>query len=68
MNRRYYILEMWQAGNIHTGPHSIRKVAEQPKEGFYKYEDAEKWLGENIDKVCQLWETYIIQMVYSKQQ
>lgn len=63
MKKRFYVLGMWQAGNI--GPHNISKVKEQPKDGFILYRDAEKWLEENIQSLGY-WHSFIINMVYSK--
>lgn len=64
MSRRFYVLAMWQTGNI--GSCNIAKVEQQPEDGFLMYRDAENWLEENIVKITTLWETFIITMVYEK--
>jgi len=64
MKQNFYILEMWQTGNI--GSHNVKKCDSQPKDGFKTYELAEEWLFENINKITPLWETFIISKVYSK--
>lgn len=64
MSKAFFVLRLWQTGNI--GPHNIAKIDGQPKEGFLIYRDAEKWLEENIHKITVLWDEFIIMMVYVK--
>lgn len=63
MKSAFFILEMWQTGNV--GPHNIAKTEKQPKEGFKTYKDAEDWLKKNVGELTPLWETFIISKVYS---
>lgn len=64
MKASFFILEMWQTGNV--GSHHIAKTENQPKVGFKTYEEAEVWLNKNIKEITLLWETFIISKVYSK--
>ena len=64
MKKSFYVLEMWQTGNV--GSHNIRKVIEQPDDGFLLYRDAETWLVDNIKNLGGLWNNYMIQLIYSK--
>lgn len=63
MKKRFYILGMWQTGNI--GSYNIAKIKEQPEDGFLLYRDAEKWLEKNI-QALGYWHSFVINMVYNK--
>lgn len=38
MKSAYFIMQMWQTGNI--GSHNIKKLDANPKEGYINYEEA----------------------------
>lgn len=38
MKSAFFIMQMWQTGNI--GSHNIKKLKQNPKEGYVSYEDA----------------------------
>jgi len=69
MKRAYYIMRMWQTGNI--GSHNITKADNNPKEGFKTYREAEEFMITSYNN--NVWEfsdgnfyTFCIMYVYSK--
>jgi hypothetical protein len=69
MEQRYYIMKIWQTGNI--GSHNIAKADNNPKEGFPTYEIAEQFLLDLYDN--KVWEisgvssfTFTIMKLYFK--
>ncbi len=38
MKSAFFIMQMWQTGNV--GSHNIKKLKENPQQGFESYEDA----------------------------
>lgn len=68
MKQAYYIMRMWQTGNI--GSYNITKADNNPKEGFQTYEEAEQFMFESFDN--KVWEfsdgcfyNFCIMKVYS---
>ena len=68
MKQAYYIMRLWQTGNV--GSHNIELSKENPSGGFLTYEQAEQFLLKGFDK--KIWEfnesfyDFIIVKVYSK--
>ncbi|MEK6829732.1 MAG: hypothetical protein AABY15_06450 [Nanoarchaeota archaeon] len=38
MKSGYFIMKMWQTGNV--GPHNIQKLKDNPHEGYKSYDEA----------------------------
>lgn len=47
MDRRFYIMKMWQTGNV--GSHNIKKMDLNPKDGYLSRDMAEKALMDFYD-------------------
>lgn len=69
MKQGYFIMRMWQTGNI--GSQNIAKANNNPKEGFTTYEQAEQFMFDSYNN--KVWEfsdgcfyTFCIMKVYSK--
>lgn len=69
MKQNYFIMKMWQTGNV--GSENIAKADNNPEDGFNTYEEAEQYLLESFGN--DIWEfsssrlfTFCIMKVYSK--
>jgi len=40
MKSAFFIMQMWQTGNV--GSHNIKKLKDNPKNGYESYEDAKE--------------------------
>lgn len=40
MKSAFFIMQMWQTGNV--GSHNIKKLKDNPKNGYERYEDAKE--------------------------
>lgn len=68
MKSAYYIMKIWQTGNV--GSHNITKSHVNPENGFQTYEEAEQYMLESSDKYLyeysHPWDSFCIMKVYEK--
>lgn len=68
MKSAYYIMQLWQTGNV--GSHNITKSHVNPEEGFETYEEAEEYMINCSEKwlyeYCHSWVTFCIMKIYEK--
>ena len=69
MKSAYYIMAMWQTGNV--GSENIAKSHVNPENGFQTYEEAEQYMleigEEALYEYLNSWDSFCIMKVYEKQ-